>query len=73
MEASLAENERRLARFDRRLIVPTLLPCLTALALGVLRLLPAPAAKPADRAAAAMPANPRVPIQARSEETSRAL
>jgi len=48
--ACLAENERRLARFDRRLIVPTLLPRLAGIAAGVLRLVPARAsvAKPAD-------------------------
>lgn len=69
MEASLAENERRLARFDRRLIVPTLLPRLTALALGVLRLVPAAAAP--HTGDVERPATPRVSIPAGSEETSR--
>jgi hypothetical protein len=67
--ASLAENERRLAHFDRRLIVPTLLPRLATLALGVLNLVPASATAPVRQVE--RPASPRVVIPASSEETSR--
>jgi len=73
MTASLVENERRLAHFDRRLIVPTLLPRLAALALGVLKLIPErrAVASPPPRAEAPAPASPRMSIPSRPEETSR--
>ncbi len=41
VEACVSENERRLARFDRRLLVPGLVPGLARTALRALRLLPA--------------------------------
>jgi hypothetical protein len=41
VEACVSENERRLARFDRRLLVPGLVPGLARIALGALRLVPA--------------------------------
>ena len=40
LAACLEENTRRLARFDRRLLVPRLVPRLAGLALGVLNRLP---------------------------------
>jgi hypothetical protein len=40
MEICLAENDRRLSGYDRRLLRPTMVPRLTRLALSLLRLLP---------------------------------
>jgi hypothetical protein len=40
IRACVAENERRMASFDRRLIVPSLIPRLAAVASAALRLLP---------------------------------
>ena len=40
IEACLAENERRLAHFDRRLLVPRLIPSLARAALAGLKLIP---------------------------------
>jgi len=51
--ACLEENTRRLAGFDRRLLIPRLAPRLARLALGVLSLLPRRRGAGPDRAAAA--------------------
>ena len=40
LEACLSENERRMAGFDRRLLVPSLMPALAGLALAGLRWIP---------------------------------
>lgn len=57
----LAENERRLAGFDRRLLVPRLGPAVARLALGVLERIPARwsgAGIPEREGASAAPAHP---------------
>ena len=40
IEAALAENRRHMARFDRRLIKPTLMPRVATAVLLALRMLP---------------------------------
>jgi hypothetical protein len=51
------ENERRMAAFDRRLIVPSLIPRLAGLANGVLRLLPERRAAPPPPAGSQSPSD----------------
>jgi hypothetical protein len=62
--ASLEENERRLARFDRRLIVPELLPRLARVVLACMNVIP-------QRGPAAH-TRPAAGASARSDKTQRA-
>lgn len=64
LKTCLEENERRLANFDRRLIVPRLIPGLAGLANAALRLVPSRGPTP--------PAPTRVSGPDRTEHTSRA-